>query len=110
MCIALIITLIPSMAFAEEISAASAVQSGNGAEHIGHADMEIGAAATPDAQAANTSNAIARSIAVVNWDKNGQEQYDTSKITMQVCPGASTEYCVIGNRCKRCRIHARSVL
>ena len=48
MCIALIITLIPSMAFAEEISAASAVQSGNGAEHIGHADMEIGAAATPD--------------------------------------------------------------
>ena len=96
MCIALIITLIPSMAFAEEISAASAVQSGNGAEHIGHADMEIGAVATPDAQAANTSNAIARSIAVVNWDKNGQEQYDTSKITMQVCPGASTEYCVIG--------------
>ncbi len=78
MCIALIITLIPSMAFAEEISAASAVQSGNGAEHIGHADMEIGAAATPDAQAANTSNAIAGTIAVTQENEEEELVYEIS--------------------------------
>ena len=72
MCIAMIVTLMPSMAFAKETSA------------------------SPEVQATSTSNAIAGSIAVVSWDENGQESYDTSGATMQVYPGASTEYCAFG--------------
>ncbi len=86
MCIAMIVTLMPSMAFAEDTSLSTEAD----------IDMENEAVASPEVQAASTSNAIAGSIAVVSWDENGQESYDTSGVTMQVCPGASTEYCVIG--------------
>ena len=54
MCIAMIVTLMPSMAFAEDTSLSTEAD----------IDMENEAVASPAVQAASTSNAIAGTIAV----------------------------------------------
>lgn len=79
MCIAMIVTLMPSAAFANEINATATEQMGN----------EI-------MQATNTNNAMAGSIALVSRDENDQKKYDTdSTFTMQVRPGQElVSFCI----------------
>ena len=79
MCIALIVSLMPSAAFAGEINAAATEQMGNEMMRV-----------------INTNDAMTGSIALVSRDENDQERYDTdSAFTMQVRPGQElVSFCI----------------
>lgn len=68
MCIAMIVTLMPSMAFAEDTSLLTEAD----------IDMENEAVASPEVQAASTSNAIAGTIAVTQENEEEELVYEIS--------------------------------
>ena len=68
MCIAMIVTLMPSMAFAEDTSLSTEAD----------IDMENEAVASPEVQAASTSNAIAGTIAVTQENEEEELVYEIS--------------------------------